>query len=86
MKKNRSYFETIKRFLEPALHDKKKLILFSCVFLLWKIYEIANVYALSEIVAAIQSGNMQAFSRVLLYFLLFIFLYQAFSFLWQKHF
>jgi ABC-type multidrug transport system fused ATPase/permease subunit len=84
MIKKANFFGVVKRFMEPALHDKKSLFLFSCVFLLWKIYEIANVYAFSQIVSVIQWWDKWRFEQILIQFLIFVVLYQVFS-LFESH-
>jgi len=84
--KKASFWQTVKRFMEPALHNKRKLILFSIMYVFWKIYEFANVFAFSEIVSSLDKRNTLQFTHILIYFLIFIAIYQIVNYYHYKFF
>lgn len=73
--------KNIKRFFEPIFISKWRFTAFAFIFLLWRVYDFINILLIKKIISTIEVKNIAQLELYSLVFLLFIIIYQIFSFL-----
>ncbi len=77
-------FEKSKKFLRPLLESPKYLILSVIKFIFWAFYSIATILIIKETTWAIESQDINVFTKNIYYFWVFIFVYFIANYFWRK--